>query len=52
MAPLYVLGIEKQIERLDATIDAKAIQELTLEINRTRDDSTHFPKVLLGITEP
>ena len=49
LAPLYVLGIEKQIERLDPVRDEEAIEALKEEILNTRTKAEHFPNLMLGI---
>jgi serine/threonine protein kinase len=43
----YILGIEKQIERLKGEDDPAAIEALKEEINNTRDDKDYFPNLML-----
>jgi hypothetical protein len=51
LSSLYVVGLEKQIERLDAEIDAKPIELIESEIDKTKDKETYFPHLMLGIEE-
>jgi serine/threonine protein kinase len=51
LSSLYVVGLEKQIERLDAEIDAKPIELIKAEIDKTKDKETYFPHLMLGIEE-
>jgi len=48
-SPTYILGIQKQIERLQPTGDTAAIALLEEEIAATRADAAHLPNLLLGI---
>ena len=52
LSNLYVVGLEKQIERLDAKIDEKPIDLIRDEIEKTKESETHFPHLMLGIEEP
>jgi len=45
----YILGLEKQIERLKSENDPAAIQALKEEITNTRDDDSHFVELMLDI---
>jgi hypothetical protein len=45
----YILGIEKQIERLQPADDPDAISLLKEEIENTRAKETWFPNLMLGI---
>lgn len=49
LSATYILGIEKQIERLKAANDPAAAELLAAEISKTRDNPTHFPYLMLGI---
>ncbi len=49
LAATYILGLEKQIERLKAANDPAAAELLADEIAKTRDQPTHFPYLMLGI---
>ena len=51
LASLYIVGLEKQIERLDAEIDAKPIELIEEEIEKTKDSETYFYNLMLGIEE-
>ncbi len=46
-SPTYILGLEKQIERLKSENDPAAIEAIKEEIDRTRDDKTYFPNLML-----
>jgi serine/threonine protein kinase len=46
-APTYILGLEKQIERLKGENDPAAIDAIKEEIDSTRDDKTYFPNLML-----
>ncbi len=48
LADTYILGINKQIERLQADKDPGAIDLLEKEIATTRDDEDHFPDLMRG----
>ncbi len=48
LVPTYVLGIQKQIERLNADHDTAASTLLTEEIERTRTDADYFPNLILA----
>jgi serine/threonine protein kinase len=50
LSPVYILGIEKQIERLDPAVDESALGILKEEIEKTRMVSDHFTNLMLGIT--
>lgn len=43
----YILGIEKQIERLKGENDPAAIEALKEEIDNTRNDKDYFPNLML-----
>jgi hypothetical protein len=45
----YILGLEKQIERMDAELEVKPIGLIRDEITKSRDDANHFPYLMLGI---
>jgi serine/threonine protein kinase len=49
LGSLYIVGLEKQIERLDPKIDAEPIELITEEIEKTRDEADYFPNLMLGI---
>lgn len=49
LGSLYIVGLEKQIERLDPKIDVEAIERITEEIEKTRDKADYFPNLMLGI---
>jgi serine/threonine protein kinase len=49
LAPIYVLGLEKQIERLDPKIEEEAISAIKTEIESTRLKSSYFPNLMLGL---
>ncbi len=51
LAASYILGLEKQIERLKSENDPAAIELIQKEIDLTRSEASHFPK-LMGITPP
>jgi hypothetical protein len=51
LASLYIVGLEKQIERLDAEIDATPIELIEKEITKTKDSETYFHNLMLGIEE-
>lgn len=51
LADLYILGLEKQIERLEKEDDPGAIQLIQNEIERTMDDNMHFPINVLGLDD-
>jgi serine/threonine protein kinase len=44
----YILGLEKQIERLMNANDPAAIEALKGEIDKVKDDSDYFPDLMLG----
>ena len=46
--PTYTMGLEKQIERLQDEDDPAAIEAIKEEIDKTRDDKTYFPNLMLG----
>jgi serine/threonine protein kinase len=48
LAASYILGLEKQIERLKSENDPAAIELIKEEIDLTRSDTSHFPG-LMGI---
>jgi serine/threonine protein kinase len=47
----YILGLEKQIERLEAEDDPGAIKLIQEEIERTKKDRDHFQEVVLGLED-
>jgi serine/threonine protein kinase len=49
LAPIYILGLEKQIERLNAVQDTASIALINAEINQTRTTATYLPNLMLGI---
>jgi len=44
----YILGLEKQIERLQAEDDPGAIEAIREEVKQTRTDEDYFPNLMLG----
>jgi serine/threonine protein kinase len=48
LADTYVLGIEKQIERLKETNDPVAIKKLQEEIDSVRENKGYFPGLMTG----
>jgi hypothetical protein len=50
LTPTYILGLEKQIERLKKDNDPAAITLITEEIEKTRGSNTYFPNLMLGIS--
>ena len=51
LAPIYILGLEKQVERLKADNDLGAAQIIQEEIDKSRYDPQYFPLLMLG-SEP
>lgn len=49
LSATYILGLEKQIERLKATDDPAAIDLIEEEIENTRKDASYFPNLMLDI---
>jgi hypothetical protein len=49
LSATYIVGLEKQIERLKADNDPAAVELIFAEIRRTKDSSSYFPKLMLGI---
>ncbi len=47
LAPTYILGMEKQLERLKADNDVGAIPLIQQEIDATKQDSEYFPKLMI-----
>ena len=47
LSATYILGLEKQIERLKADSDNGAIEPIEREIERTKEESEYFPKLML-----
>jgi serine/threonine protein kinase len=45
----YTLGLEKQIQRLRSENDPAAIEAIKEEIDKTRDDKSHFPDLMLNL---
>ena len=50
LSPTYILGLQKQIERLQPTNDPAAIALIEKEIEKTRQDEDYFPNLMLGTT--
>ncbi len=48
LAPIYILGLEKQIERLKADNDTGAIALIQSEIVQTKESPEYFPSLLLS----
>ena len=48
LTPTYILGLEKQIERLKADNDPAAVALLSEEIQKARGDADYFPNLILG----
>ena len=48
----YVLGLEKQIDRLKADNDTGAIDLIKREIKRTKEDPKYFSGLMLGTASP
>lgn len=48
LAPTYIFGLQKQIERLNPTNDQAAISLLEKEIAATQANEDHFPSLMLG----
>jgi hypothetical protein len=48
LAPTYILGIQKQIQRLAADDDPVAIEMFEQEIHKVREDPGHFVSLILG----
>ncbi|MEX1049143.1 MAG: protein kinase [Akkermansiaceae bacterium] len=48
LSATYILGLQKQIERLESEDDPVAITLIGDEIKRTRNDRGYFPKLILG----
>lgn len=48
LASTYILGLEKQIERIDAKDDPGAVEIIQKEIERTKASLAYFPKLMLG----
>jgi serine/threonine protein kinase len=49
LGDLYVIGLEKQIERLKPSDDSAAIALIEEEIGKTRANKDYFPCLMLGI---
>jgi hypothetical protein len=49
LAATYVVGLEKQIDRLKADNDTGAIALLEAEIARTRKSTKYFADLMLGV---
>ena len=47
LSPTYILGLEKQIERLKPDNDTAAIELIEREINSTKRDPDYFPNLML-----
>jgi serine/threonine protein kinase len=52
LAPTYILGLEKQVDRLKTDNDVAAAQVLQEEIDKTRYDPQYFPQLMLGNETP
>ncbi|MEI8037065.1 MAG: serine/threonine-protein kinase [Verrucomicrobiota bacterium] len=52
LAPNYILGLEKQVERLKADHDLGAARLIQEEIDKSRYDPQYFPKLMLGSDLP
>lgn len=48
LSPTYVLGLRKQIERLQSADDPVAIKLIEAEIRKTVDNEDYFPDLMLG----
>lgn len=48
-ASTYILGLEKQIERLDPAEDPGAVGLIQREIKRTKEEPGYFPKLMRGV---
>lgn len=51
LSSTYILGLQKQIERLQKEKDPDAIQIIEEEIKKTREDETYFPDLMLNHPE-
>lgn len=49
LTPTYILGLEKQIERLKKDDDPAAAALIAEEIDKTRGSNSYFPNLMLGI---
>lgn len=49
LSKIYIVGLEKQIDRLKTEDDPLAIALIEKEIAKTRSDPEHFPNLMLGI---
>jgi serine/threonine protein kinase len=49
LGPIYALGLDKQIERLNSGNDAAEIALIKDEINLVREEAEYFPNLMLGI---
>ena len=52
LAPSYILGLEKQVERLKADNDLGAARLIQEEIDKSRYDPQYFPQLMLGSDAP
>lgn len=52
LSATYILGIEKQIERLNAENDPGAVALLEKEIELVREDPEYFPELMLDPADP
>jgi serine/threonine protein kinase len=48
LSSTYILGLQKQIERLQNEDDPVAIKLIEKEIEKTREDESYFPDLMLG----
>ena len=49
LSATYILGLEKQIERLKTQDDPAAVAQITEEIDKSRATELYFPYLMLGI---
>jgi serine/threonine protein kinase len=49
LGPIYALGLDKQIERLNSGNDAAEITLIRKEMKLVREDVEYFPNLMLGI---
>ena len=47
LSSTYILGLQKQIERLQSEDDPVAIKLIEKEIEKTREDESYFPELML-----
>jgi hypothetical protein len=51
LSSTYILGLQKQIERLQNQNDSAAIRTIEEELKKTREDETYFPDLMLSHRE-